>query len=157
MIKEFEFYHGCVFANILHSALTEVAIKRYDCVSNAAYVVNDSVGLYIKHSTKRLSPWRFSFLKRHQDEMEQMKKELADVLLVLVCDDDGIAVLSYDEVKQILNEVHEEIEWVSVERKKNGMYSIAGSDGRLGFKVGKADLKAKLFSRLTKRVSAGTA
>jgi hypothetical protein len=54
MISEFEFYHGVVFARMLHAMQRELAIKPYSPSDNAAYVVDGSIGIYIKYSTKRL-------------------------------------------------------------------------------------------------------
>ena len=99
MIKEFEFFHGLVFARILHGSQRPISIETYPTSSNSSYIVNGNVGLYIKYSSKRMTPWRFSFKKEHQDEMTSMQEKLKDVFLVLVCNDDGIVCLSYDELK----------------------------------------------------------
>lgn len=145
MIKEFEFYHGIIFSRILHATQKEVLIKLYPTPDNASYVLNDKVGIYIKYSTKRLSPWRFSFQKRHQDEILEMKNKIGEVFLLLVCNDDGVVALSFNEVKQILNESYEEVEWISATRGKRQMYSVKGSDGKLKFKIGNDDFPEKLF------------
>jgi hypothetical protein len=67
MISEFEFFHGVVFARMLHVTQRQLAIsiKPYSASDNAAYLINGTIGIYIKYSSKRLSPWRFSFQKRH--------------------------------------------------------------------------------------------
>src|SRR5713101_7631019 len=108
MINEFEFYHGVTFARMLHDTQKELTIKPYSASDNAAYVVDGVIGVYIKYSSKRLSPWRFSFQRRHRDRINEMKADLSQVFLLLVCNDDGIVVLSFDEFKQILNEMHGE-------------------------------------------------
>jgi hypothetical protein len=149
MIKEFEFYHGTVFTKLLHGGGLACTISRYPTPDNAAYVVDHRVGIYIKYSTKRMSPWRFSFQRRHQEEIQEMKYNLGNVFLLLVCNDDGIVTLSFDELKRILDETHEEVEWISVARNKRQMYSVAGSDGRLGFKIGKDDFPSKIFGQST--------
>ena len=144
MLKEFEFYHGVVFAKLIHDSQQPVSIRLYPTSSNASYVVND-VGIYIKHSGKRMSPWRFSLQKIHQEEILAMKKELGEVFLLLVCGDDGIVTLSFDELKKILDETHDEVEWVSAARNPRGEYSIKGSDGSLNHKVGKTDFPRKII------------
>jgi hypothetical protein len=133
MLKEFEFFHGSVFARLLHSRNEPVNLRRYSSTDNAAYVVDDAIGLFVKHSSKRLSPWRFSFQSRHQDEIVEMSHHLKKVFLLLVCNDDGIVTLSLDEVRRILDEVHQPVEWVSVARNKRKMYAVSGSDGLIGF------------------------
>jgi hypothetical protein len=137
MISEFEFFHGVVFARILHATERQLSVKQYSPSDNAAYVVNGAKGVYIKYSSKRLSPWRFSFQKRHQEQIAQMKRELGQVFLLLVCNDDGIVVLAFEELQQILSENHEAVEWISATRNRRQMYSIKGSDGKLSFKVGR--------------------
>src|SRR5882762_6393774 len=137
MINEFEFYHGVTFARMVHATQRELSIKPYSASDNATYVVNGAIGVYIKYSSKRLSPWRFSFQKRHQDKILEMKRDIGEVFLLLVCNDDGVVVLTFDELKQILSESTEAVEWISATRNRMQMYSVKGSDGKLSFKVGK--------------------
>lgn len=146
MIKEFEFYHGLVFARILHATQRPLSIKPFPSPSNASYVVNEKIGIYIKYSSKRMTPWRFTFKKEHQEEIESMKNSLKAVFLLLVCNDDGIVCLDYKEVKQILDDQIDPIEWISAARHKREMYTVKGSDGKLGFKIGSNDFPEKLFN-----------
>jgi hypothetical protein len=146
MINEFEFYHGVAFARMLHVVQKELAIKPYSPSDNAAYVVNGSIGIYIKYSSKRLSPWRFSFQQRHRDRIMEIEKDIGGVFVLLICNDDGVVILTFDEFKQVLNqETHGGTEWISATRNRRQMYSIKGSDGKLGFKVGKDEFLEKLF------------
>jgi hypothetical protein len=138
MIKEFEFYHGVVFTKLIHQ-VENISIKVFPTGSNASYVINDAVGLYIKHCTKRMSPWRFSFKKEHQDEILDMKNKLSDVFLILICGDDGIVTINFNDLKKILDETHGEVEWISASRNPKKEYTIKGSDGSLGRKIGKSD------------------
>lgn len=145
MIKEFEFYHGAVFARLIHFSNENISIKSFPTESNASYVINDKIGLYIKHSSKRMSPWRFSLQKVHQDEILQMKNSLTEVFLILVCGEDGIVTLSFSELKMVLNDVHGEVEWISASRNPRKEYTVKGSDGALGRKVGKSDFPKRIF------------
>lgn len=149
MLKEFEFFHGAVFANLLHASNEKITLKPYPTPSNSSYIINENVGIYIKHSSKRMSPWRYSFKKEHQDEIRKMKEELGEVYVVLVCNDDGLVALNFSEFKAILNDVHEEVEWVSVTRNRREMYLVKGSDGKLPFKVGRSDFPKKIFAKCT--------
>lgn len=146
MIREFEFFHGVIFSKILHSSQKQVSLKAFPTADNASYVLNNKVGIYIKYSTKRLSPWRFSFQKRHQDEILEMQNAIGETFLLLVCNDDGVACLSFEELRQVLNASHEEVEWISVTRTKGKMYSVKGSDGKLEFKLGKDDFSEKVLA-----------
>ena len=144
MIKEFEFYHGAVLSQLIHADIP-VSVKLYPTKSNASYIVNGRVGVYVKHCAKRMSPWRFSFQKSHQDEILKMKNDLGEMFLALVCHDDGIAVLSFNELKMILNEVHEDTEWISVTRKPREKYTVKGSDGKLKYKIGDNEFPKKVL------------
>ena len=136
MIREFEFFHGLVFARILHGTQRPLSIKPFKSLSNSSYVVNDSIGIYIKYSSKRMTPWRFTFRKEHQDEIDLMKSSFERVFLLLVCNDDGVVCLSYSELTQILDNQHQPIEWISATRHKRQMYAVKGSNGELDFKIG---------------------
>lgn len=150
MLKEFEFFHGVVFARILHGGNVPVSIKSYPTPDNASYIVNDSVGIYIKYSSKRLSPWRFSFQKEHQDEILEMKNKLGEVYTILVCNDDGIVCLSFEELKEVLDTKHEDVEWISVARGPRERYEVKGHDGKLRLKIGNSDFPAKIFEPVKK-------
>ncbi len=145
MLREFEFFHGVVVAKILHSIDEGVILRRFSGDFNAGYILNHATGLYMKHCNKRLTPWRFSFQLEHLQQMQAMKDSLGKLFVVLVCNDDGIVCLSYDEVSQILHPQHEATKWIRVHRRPRQMYSVTGSDGALEFKVGAGDLRAKLF------------
>jgi hypothetical protein len=148
MISEFEFYHGVAFARMLHTTQRELVIRPYSPSDNAAYVLNGSIGIYIKYSSKRLSPWRFSFQPRHRDRITEMKNGLADVFVLLVCHEDGIVVLTFDEFTEVLDGASPATEWISATRNKRQMYTIKGSDGKLRFKVGKDEFSEKMFGFL---------
>ena len=145
MLKDFEIYHGLALTRLVHASAKPVCVRPYPTADNASYVLNEEVGLYIKYSTKRLSPWRFSFSKKHQDEILEMKKRFRDVFLLLVCHRDGVVALNFGELKMILDHVHEHVEWVSASRGRGGMYSIKGSDGSLRCKIARRDYPEKLF------------
>ena len=145
MGREFEFFHGLALCKLIHFNKIH-SIKLYLTKSNSSYVLNGDIGVFIKYSTKRLSPWRFSFLKEHQDEIRQMKEKLMRVFVLLVCNTDGVVCLEYGEMKKILDEEHEEIEWISASRKRREHYVVNGSDGKLKFRIGPGDFPKKIFA-----------
>jgi len=145
MLKEFDFFHGVVFTRIIHDCEITIGIKSYPTPSNSSYIINDNVGIFIKYSAKRMSPWRFSFQKRHQDEILEMKNKLGEVFTVLVCNDDGIVCLSFDELKMILDTQQDEVSWISATRGPREEYEVKGSDGKLKFKIANNDFPAKVL------------
>lgn len=145
MIKEYEYLHGVVFSRLCNVYGTSVSIRPYTEQGYSSYVVNDVTGLYIKYSGKRLNPWRFSFTEGHQNEILRMHQEYGQVFIALVCNIDGVVVLSYKEFKEILDEEHSAHEWVSVSRTKRKMYSVAGSDGKLEYKISRSSCPDKII------------
>lgn len=145
MIGEFEFFHGAVLARILRATSQRTFIKPFSDSDNAAYVINDNKGIYIKYSAKRLSPWRFTFQERHHEVIAEMKR-VGEVFIVLVCNDDGAVVLTFDEFQQVAKIGDKSADWVSAARNRRQMYLIKGPEGKLEFKVGKDDYSAKIFA-----------
>lgn len=144
MIKEFEFYHGAVLAKIAQAS-KKISISSYPSPSRCTYVINGSIGLYIKHSSNRLTPWGFSFAKSHQDEIKQMSNSLDRVFIALVCGKDGIACLSFDELKAVLDDDHSDREWVRASRRPREKYAIKGSNGKLKFKIAHNHFPERIF------------
>jgi len=148
MTMEFEQYHGIVFSRLLHASPEPLCFRFYPTKSNSSYVINDAAGLYIKHSTKRASPWRFTFTKAHQDEIFEMRERLGEVFVAFICHHDGVAVLKFEELKKILDESHDNSEWVSVARRRRTQYTVAGTDGKLSFKVTQKSCPDKILEYL---------
>ena len=145
-INESEKYYGVVVLRLLERLGEKIPKTNFSLTtgkSNSSFVVNgispqilgkgstSSVGLFIKISNKRRSPWRYNFDKSHQDEIAELKKKHGEVFIALVAGDDGIACINYAQLKSILDEYHEEQEWVSVTRKLRQNYRIKGHDGSL--------------------------
>ena len=145
MLRDFELHHGAVLARLIHGD-TPVSLTLYPTPSNSSYVINGHIGLYIKYSTKRMTPWNFSFAKAHQDEIKKMKEELGEVFVVLVCESDGLVTLSYEELKKVLDENHEETEWIRVARRPREKYSVSGTDGKLKCKIGENEFPRKILA-----------
>jgi len=148
MIKEFETFHGAVFARLIHKTTVPLTFESFPTPDNASYVINGKTGIYIKYSSKRLSPWTFSFQKRHQDEMLEMRRKFGEVYLLLLCNNDGIVSLSSDDVKKILNDTHDPVEWIRVARSAGKMYKVTGSDGDLPYKIGRSDFPQSVLNSL---------
>lgn len=143
MIGEAETFQGIVFSRIVRNE-KNVIIEKFIKNSNSSFVVNN-VGLYIKYSTSRMSPWNFTFRKEHQDEIKNLYETKENVVIALVCGHDGIASLSYEELKQILDDDHLEAEAVRVHRPPRGKYHIKGTDGKMQKTIADSDFPSKIF------------
>jgi len=145
MNKDFELYHGIVFSKLLHFSRQPIKVEQYPSSDNASYIVNDYIGIYIKYSTKRMSPWHFSFERRHLSEINDMSTRYSQVVILLVCRDDGVAGLTISEYRRIINDAAETREWISVSRKQREKYAVKGSSGKLLNKVGMMDFCEKIL------------
>lgn len=120
-LNEYEFFNGVVLNRLVRKG-KPIKIDVFPTSGNNSFMINDKVGLYLKFSTKKISPWRFSFTKEHQEEMKIMRDLLENIYLILICGRDGIACIEYEELKQILDEYYEDVEWVSASRLKREQY-----------------------------------
>ena len=143
MIQDFEFFHGTVLTKLVHSNLFKT-IQAFG-KSNSSYLIDDKIGLYIKYSTKRMAPWSFSFLQEHINELKDMVDLIGKAFVCLVCNDDGVCCLDWQEFCTIIS--IESIvfpKWIRTSRKKNEKYSVHGCDGELKHKIGISDFPSKL-------------
>ncbi|MCK5601444.1 hypothetical protein KAR91_06240 [Candidatus Pacearchaeota archaeon] len=145
MSYEFEFYHGVALCKIIHNA-PHATIKLYSENNNSSYVVNGNFGIFIKYSTKRMSPWQFTFTKAHVNELFEMMQNLRAVFLVLVCKDDGVVCLNSEEIKALIDNNINKTQSLSVARKPREKYRVScGKCGKLRFKIGNNEFPAKIF------------
>lgn len=138
MIDEFKSYHGSAFAELIDESNIPIKLFRPNLNNNAYYVLNDNVGLFVKHSTKRLSPWRFTFQSSHVYSLSEMFSSHPYSFLVLICGRDSIAVVERPEMEQILPLERPETSWVSVQTSHNTSFTVEGSSGKLKRKIKKS-------------------
>ena len=145
MIKEYEYLHGVVFSRLCSISEVELFIKPFKNEGYSSYVFNNKAGLYIKYSGRRLTPWQFTITKSQQNEILEMYTRFGEVFIALVCYLDGVVLLNFKELRLILDDIHDDSEWISVSRRRNQMYSVSASDGKLGFKISKSSCPDKII------------
>lgn len=143
MVKDVKFFHGIAFAKIIDSK--PVFLKKID---RSVYSIDNKMYFYVKHSTKRISPWTFSFLKDHVEKIISLSNNSeTKIYIVLVCNDDGICCLDFNEFKAVISHKNNLYpKWIKVSRKRGEKYYVKGSDGDLKHKIANSDYPAKLFS-----------
>ena len=83
-INEYKFYNGVVLNGLIESGKA-IKIEEFPTSSKNSFMLNgNKVGIYIKHSKKVISPWRFTFLKEHQEEFVEMAKLCNNAFLFLI-------------------------------------------------------------------------
>lgn len=149
MIKDKEFLFWPILVRLIEWLGEKTcSIKKYKQDSRSCYLINNKIWLFIKTSTARNGPWSFTFLKEHQDEIQEMKNNLEEVFVVLLCNEDGIVALSFDELKYILDYNHLETEWIKVQRKKGEKYTVFWHDWELSRKIWENEFPKKIIDLL---------
>lgn len=98
-------------------------------IFNSSKKIN--IGIYIKVAHARRSPWRYTFKKNHQEEIEMLSAECNEVYIVFAAGEDGFTCLNFGGLKEILDDKYDESEWVSISRKLRESYRVSGKDGKL--------------------------
>lgn len=73
-----------------------------------------------------------------------MNDSLEEVLIVFVCNDNGICCLTYTELKEILDENYEKAENVSIHRDPRKQYRVKGRDGKMKYRISEGDFEKKV-------------
>jgi len=139
MTSDYKLYQGAVFTELLDSVDEQLSIRAIREEGRlGAYIVSDRVGLYIKHSAVRMSPWQFTFSKANALALMELRRRTPKVFIVFVCWLDGMMCASLDELTEILGAGVSEQAWVRIQRRKNEWYSVSGAAGDMQYKSHKA-------------------
>ncbi len=137
MIDKEEFYRGAALALLLEDSRCK-AIERK---GRGCYMSHD-VFFQIRFTTKARSPWGLSLT---QTDIDRFQKNISglNTLLVFTCGGDGICVLTWAEIGQLLDN---KPGWVSIRRKHNGQYDAKGTNGKLKYKLPKNRWPSIIFN-----------
>jgi hypothetical protein len=138
MIREYQFYHGALLHEIVVEAGCEIRIVLRDFHGRPdAYLINGKVGVLIKHSKARLTPWVFTFSEDHLLELQKLREVAKVCFVVLVCDEDGFVAVRDADLIGILAADRSTSVSVRVDRAPRKMYRISSSGNALDRKVAK--------------------
>lgn len=143
-----EIYHGIALARLCRWSKEQPVALRAHASARSAYVVDERIALYVKYSTKRMTPWQFSFADVHQREISDLRGELDEVFVILVCGFDGVACLSGAQYGRLLDDEFRPMEWIKAVRKSREKYTLTGSDSLASFKVADSDYPARIYRSL---------
>lgn len=144
MIPDYARYYGSAFTYIIDQCGKAISIEKLAQDVQGFYLLDGKLPIYVKFSRSRRGPWSFNFQRDHQTEYQKLVRTYGECITALVCGADGIVALKDAQLRQILDEVFDEQESVSVRRKLNHMYSVRGSNGELSQKVSRQSLLAHL-------------
>lgn len=132
MIPEYKRYHGAVFAEIIDECPGPVTFEEWPQKGRlSSYVVNNFIGLHVKHSSKRLRPWLFTFTAGNLADISQLRDRCEKVFVVLVCWLDGMVCVSDREFEELLD-IENNRTWLRAERRRRELYAVSGPMKELG-------------------------
>ena len=142
-VREFEFFHGAALARLI-SIAKNLQVERLNEIGAGCYLFNQTIGSMIKYATDRMTPWGFTFKAEHKRMLVDMHERYDEVLILLVCKDDGIVALDYESLVELIG-TNDNVAGVSVSRKPRGMYLVSGPLGALDRKVADSDYAKTLL------------
>lgn len=130
MIPEYKLFHGAAFAEIIDSVPGAVTIRELvDEGRMSSYILNEKVGIHLKHSAQPLHPWQFTFSAAHIRSLRDLIVTYPLSYLVLVCKTDGMTAIPIEEAIRVLGPHEASGSWLRVDRKKRQMYRVFGPEG----------------------------
>jgi len=148
MISDTARYHGSFFSLLFEEVSLGVKIERLADLGTGYYLLEGSVPVYLKHSTRRKGPWTFNFFRSHQEAQQTLFETFGECFTCMICGRDGVAGLSMVEFRHVLDGNFEEQECVSVRRRLKTMYQIKGRDGELARRIGRRSVFEKLIKSM---------
>ena len=132
--------HGATILILLESLEKYEKISSYKLFSNeskSSYIltlcINNNkkikIGLYLKHSRNRVSPWGFSFKDYQQEEINTLSNECDSIFILLITNQEGVAVVNKQVLPKLFDETIDESEWISVSRKIRQNFRVSSKDG----------------------------
>ena len=119
MIDKKDYYHGAALMALMGSGKAVEVQAVGD-----AYLVNRRSLIIPKYSTKKHSPWSFSFSQVELQLLRSQPGAGPRKLYVLICGDDGICALDGVEADGLLGAQGMQLR---VHRRHGGHYDVSGS------------------------------
>jgi hypothetical protein len=136
MIDDYEFYQGVALRHLVVNADSSIIVRPFVKEGRiSAFIVNSRVGVFVKHSAKRMSPWRFTFGLDQVSDLLDLEAAYFDSFVVFVCGDDGLVALDVASLHQIVSFEDSESAWVAIERKPRSQYGVWGNRAELPNKI----------------------
>jgi len=131
MIRDQELLHGAAVIRLLDAGVP-VSIQHAPDIHASAYLAEAGdrrVALLLKLSTRKRSPWQFTFTEGEAAALAALAGTYPEHerLLVLVCHTDGVCCLPHDRLGAIMNDPKAPAgQAVSVARGEGRSYRVTG-------------------------------
>ena len=136
MLDEYEFFQGAVLRQLIVDADGSLTIRPFVREGRiSAFIINGRIGVYVKHSSKRMTPWRFTFNLDQAADLLDLEAKFPDTFIVFVCESDGLVTLDVGKLHEIVGFQETENAWVRIERPPRAQYDVGGNKGELPNKL----------------------
>jgi hypothetical protein len=130
VIPEYKLYHGAFLAELIQRLERPVLIDEHAEPGRlSSYVIDDRVGVQIKHSAQRMHPWPFTFTRQNLSEHDLLRAKCETNFVVFVCHTDGMVCVPLEDVQDLLEIGESDQAWIRIDRKKRQWYSVSGGRG----------------------------
>lgn len=123
-----------------------------DCLDTKTHLTCQ-LGVYVKYSRKRLSPWTYSYDQDHQSELKNIARTTGEAFSIFINGEDGYACIDYQELRELLDDHFDEVEWVRVQRRLRESYRISGTDGFRERPLAQAAFPQKIIDYVSGRLA----
>ncbi|HEX3657775.1 MAG TPA: hypothetical protein VHV55_18440 [Pirellulales bacterium] len=127
-IKKQEFYEGAALYRLARTG--RIAGVRYE---PPFFVLNDSLLVLLKYSTRSRSPWAFTFTTDEQQILSK-RATTSKTIIGLICGADGVAAFPFDSYIAVAPPRQSAIH-IACYRRHGKHYEVAGPDGSLDGKI----------------------
>lgn len=142
-------YHGSFFASLIDNSPIPIQIEREFTEDNHLYVINGNIGAYVTYSTKRISPWVLTFQPKHVKSIVDQSNRYKHNFLILVCGFETTAVLSMEEIVQLLPVNTLVASSITIKTGHDKKLAVSGTSGALKGKLS----KTRTYSRILEVIS----
>jgi hypothetical protein len=141
-------YHGSFIASLIDNSPQAIEIARDLPDDNHLYSFDGKVGGYLTYSTKRMSPWTFTFQPKHVKSISEQFKKFEDCYLILVCGFETTAVLNKEEVSVLLPLNNPITSSITIRTGHDKKLAVSGTTGELKGKLSKTRTYERLLNSL---------
>jgi hypothetical protein len=131
VIAELDRNHGIVLRQMLVEHGSQLRLGVVEATRRVDAFSLEGAAFLVKHSSKRLSPWQFTYTPENIAELTRLSEKYSPVWIFLVCGQDGVVGLSTAELATVAQIGDAGTAWLRVSRSRNSMYRVAGGLGEL--------------------------
>ena len=143
-INQKQQYHGAALAQLVgHDSFK--ALNNVDDGKYGHYLVNTDRRMLIKHTTEEEGPWQFTF---QPDDLATLQADESGftTFAVLVCGNQTICLLPFDDLTQVIDLNAGSAQWVRGSLPPRSSMRVRGSAGELGHAVAHNAFPAGVFA-----------